>query len=392
MQLLPLPLRCGKDIKDVTMNKHLLWIWLRLALKSDIKMMYALYEVAGSVVDIFNADRKLLDEWGVSDRFRASLLDKRLTKAHNILGQCEQFDLSILCIEDEDYPVCLREIALPPCLLFYQGDLFSCINGPALTVIGTRHSTATGEALASEFAHHLAVAGFAIFCGVAEGIEAAVHKACISADGKCVLFLPGGLLTANKYVSRLIREVLPHGAVVSECFPTELGGRNAYQIRNRLLCAFTPGTLILQAPAKSGALMTASYALEQGKDVFVLPGGLKDPSFTGNNRLLRDGAIPSIAPEDIVEYYKPKWEDALQSVVIEDDVFEGYITTVTEGNQFDDEEEQIIFCAITPEGITSDEIAVKTGLPVQKILAKITLMEFKGWIAPLPGGKYKTII
>ena len=374
------------------MNKHIYWIWLRLALRGDAKMMYALYQVAGSCEIIYRADRKALDEWGVPERFRKPLLDKALTKAYNIFGQCEQFGFSILSIEDEDFPVCLREIALPPCLLFYQGDLLSCLDGPALTAIGTRYSTASGEALATEYAHHLAVAGFTLFCGVAVGIEAAVHKAVVEADGRCVLLLPGGLLTVSKRVSMLIRDVLPHGAVVSEYLPNETGGPAAYHVRNRLLSGFTAGTLVLQAPHRSGALMTASYALGQGKDIFTLPGGLRDPSFAGNNQLLRDGAIPSIEPEDIVQFYKPKWKDALQEVVVEDHGFEDFVEVITEGTKFDSVEQKTIFGLFTSDGITADEIAQKTGIPIHKVLSNITVMEMKGWIAPLPGGKYKTII
>ena len=374
------------------MNKYVYWIWLRLALKGDVKLMYALWKVAGSAENIYRADRSLLEHWGVSDRRQKDLLDKNLDKSNNIFGICQQFGLEILCIDDADYPEQLLQLSIPPCLLFYQGDLFACLQTPSLTVIGTRYSTATGEALASEFAHHLATAGFTLFCGVADGIEAMVHRAVVNADGRCVLLLPGGLLTVSKRVSSLIRDVLPLGAVISECLPNEKGGYDAYQVRNRLLSGFTAGTLILQAPHKSGAMMTAGYALEQGKDVFVLPGGLRDPSYAGNNELLREGATPVIDPADIVRFYLPSWKEHLQEVVIEDEAFESVVESVTESTQFDTAEEQLIFSKIPEEGITADELAQSTELPVHQVLSALTMMELKGWVAPQPGGKFKTIV
>ncbi len=374
------------------MNRYIYWIWLRLALQGNVKMMYALWTITENVEEIYCADGKTLEEWGVDSRLSKRLLDKKLNEAHNIFGLCEQFGFSLLCIEDDDYPEQLRRIALPPCLLIYQGNLMDCMSGPTLTVIGTRYATASGEALAAEFSHHLALAGFSLFCGVAEGIETAVHHATIGADGRCVLLLPCGLLTVSKRVSALIRDVLPRGAVVSEWLPGERGGFDCYQVRNRLLSGMSAGTLILQAPHKSGAMMTAGYALEQGKDVFVLPGGLRDPSFAGNNELLRDGATPVIEPGDIVRFYLPRWKDALQEVVIEDDGFEAVVQSVSEGNEFESEEEQLIFSLISQEGITADEMAERTGIPVHRVLSCITVMELKGWVTPIPGGKYKTII
>ncbi|MBQ6946523.1 MAG: DNA-protecting protein DprA [Clostridia bacterium] len=374
------------------MNRYIYWVWLRLQLDGDIKLMYALWKVAGSVERLYQADRVQLETWGVTPKHIKMLLDKSLRSAHNIFGLCEQFGFSLICIEDDDYPDSLRRLALPPCLLTYQGDLLSCLSGPSLTVIGTRYATASGEALAYDFANHLARAGFAIFCGVAEGIESAVHRATVGADGKCVLLLPYGMLTVGKRVSSLIREVLPYGAVVSEWLPEERGGYDNYQIRNRLLSGFTCGTVIVQAPHKSGAMMTAGYALEQGKDVFVLPGGLRDPSFAGNNELLRDGATPAIEPGDIVRFYQSVWKDELQAVVVEDDAFESVIQSVTEGVTFDDDVEKTVYSLISSDGITVDEIAQHTGIPAHKVLSSITIMELKGWIAPLPGGKYKTII
>lgn len=373
------------------MNRYLYWIWLRLAFQGNVKMMYALYSVVEDVEKIFRADKKQYVEWGVPATYLAALVDKDLTSAYNILGQCERFDIGILSIEDEQYPENLRQIALPPCLLFYQGDFLKCLKTPMLTVVGTRYATASGEAIAGDFATGLALSGFTVVCGVAQGIEEAIHKAVLSADGKCILLLPCGILSAPKRVRYLMKDVVTHGAVLSEWLPGEKSPYDAYKIRNRLLSALTPGTLILQSPRKSGSQITANYALSQDKDVFTIPGGLLDPSFAGNNILLRDGAIPVLEAMDIVNYYKPKYEDQLADIVIEDDGYEKYVQSISQKLEFENKEQQIVYSVMTNEGNTIDEIVLKSELATHVVLSQLTMMELNGWIKAIPGGKYKII-
>ncbi len=373
------------------MNRYTYWIWLKKALKDDIKTLYALYKVFGSAEAVYCADRHKYWGIGLQEKYIPLLLDKDLTEAHNIFGQCERFGIELLCIEDDEYPDRLREIALPPCLLFYQGDL-QCIDGPTLTVIGTRFTTVTGESVAAEISHGLSASGFTIVCGVADGIERVVHKAVVGSDGRCVLLLPCGILAVDRRVSHLIRDVLPTGLVLSEWLPADRQPRAAYQIRNRILSALSLGTLVIQAPHRSGAVMTAHYALEQNKDVFVVPGGVRDPSYLGSNELLREGAVPILEANDIVKFYKPKWKDNLQETVIEDTQFESYVQSISETPDFESDDEKYVFGLITPEGRFTDEIIAESGLPASKVLVLITMMEIKGWIEPLSGGKYRTII
>ena len=371
------------------MNRHLYWIWLRMALQGNIKLMYALYSEFKDVEVIFRAERGEYVKWGIPANYIPTLEDKDLTAAYNILGQCDKFGIGVLSIEDEAYPQSLLEIALPPCLLFYQGDFLTCLKTPMITVVGTRYSTATGEAIAMDFGGELAIAGFTVVCGVAKGIEAAIHKAVVRADGRCVLLLPCGILSVAQRVRYLIKDVVAHGAAVSEWLPYEKTPYDAYRIRNRLLSALTPGTLVLQSPQKSGSQITANYALSQGKDVFTIPGGLRDPSFTGNNRLLCDGATPVLEAMDIVNYYKPQYKDMLFDIVVEDDNFEKFVQSVSQQREFKNEEQQIVYAAIREEGSTPDEIVEETGLLAHIVLLQLTLMEINGWINQIPGGKFK---
>lgn len=373
------------------MNRHIYWIWLRMALGGNIKLMYALYTVAGDIDTLFRADRDQYTDWGVPDSYIKPLTDKDLTAAYNILGQCDRFDIGMVAIDDDDYPNSLRQITLPPCILFYQGAFFENLDMPSLTVVGTRYCTASGEAVAAEFATGLSLSGFSLICGVAEGIESTLHRAIVQADGRNVLFLPCGHLAVSKRVKRLMADALPKGAVVSELLPYERTPYDAYQIRNRLLAGMSLGTLVLQAPAKSGVLITAGYALEQGKDVFVLPGSLRDPSYVGNNRLLRDGAMPVIEFADIVQYYKPRFGAALRDIEIEDKEFENFVRSVSQSREFDSIEQQRVYSVIPSQGVTIDDIVLSSGIPASRVLSELTIMEMKGWISPLPGGKYKSV-
>lgn len=373
------------------MNRHLYWIWLRMALQGNIKLMYALYSAVKDVEVIFRADRSEYVGWGIPLNYIPALENKDLTAAYNISGQCDRFGIGILSIEDEAYPQSLLEIALPPCLLFYQGDLLACLKTPMITVVGTRYTTATGEAIAMEFGNDLSVAGFTIVCGVAQGVEEAVHKAVVRTDGRCILMLPCGILSVPNRVRYLIKDVVAHGAAVSEWLPHENAPYDAYRIRNRLLSALTPGTLILQSPQKSGSQITANYALSQGKDVFTIPGGLRDPSFAGNNRLLCDGATPVLEAMDIVNYYKSQYKDMLFDIVVEDDNFEKFVQSVSQKNEFESQEQQIVYSAISEDGSTVDEIVEKTELLTYVVLSQLTLMEINGWIKAIPGGKFKII-
>lgn len=373
------------------MDRHVLWIWFRLALSSNPKMMYALYSVIGDIDKIYDATREELTEWGVPTKYIAPLTDKNLAKAYNILGICQKFGYGVLAIDDDGYPESLRQIALPPCLLFYDGDFAACVvNHPAITFVGTRHSTASGESLAREFSAHLAQSGISVVCGVADGIDTAVRESVVDCDGRLVLVLPCGLNCISKKLAPAIRGVLARGAVVSELLPNERAPFDAYQLRNRLMSAFSDATLVCQAPLKSGALMTANYALEQGKEVYVLPGGLRDPSYAGGNSLLREGAQAVVDPSDIVLAYKAKW-DSVEDIVEEDEMFEEYVSSVSEHAlpSFQNSLQEKIFGAISADELTVEEIAEKCDISAIEIMTQLTMMELCGWVRSVPGGKFK---
>lgn len=371
------------------MNRQVLWIWLRRALEGNSKIMYALYKVVGDIETIYNASSETYEAWGVPQRYRHALADKDTGRAYNIWGMCQKFGFSVVTIEEDIFPTMLRQISLPPCILFYEGNLSEMLKRPLLTMIGTRHATVSGLASAQEMACGLAGSGFGLVMGVAEGIEDTIQKAVLDVGGHAMLILPCGFQRVNRRVAGLIRNVVNNGVVLSELLPNETVDFGTYQLRNRLLAGISHGTFVVQAPKKSGAVMTAGFAAAEGRDVFVLPGNVRDPSFAGNNELLRDGAVPVIEYTDIVRYYQPKFE-GLTPADEQDPLFEKYADSITErANTFENKLQEKIYSLLSHRAMYPEELCEALGEPIQRIMSQISMMEFSDWVEAAPGGAVK---
>ncbi len=203
--------------------------------------------------------------------------------------------------EEKDFPVLLREIPLPPWGIYLRGDLPPA-DMPVLAIVGTRRASPAGKGLAREFARSLAGAGFAIASGLAFGVDAAAHGGALEAEGVTLAVLAGGVNDITPRTNRELGErILQKGALVSE-YP--LGTEplpHRFLARNRLIAGLARGTLIVEAPERSGSLATARFAVESNREVFVVPGPAKDPNFAGSHRLIRSGAELVTSPEEILE-------------------------------------------------------------------------------------------
>ncbi len=231
----------------------------------------------------------------------------------------------IVLSSESGFPGPLRHIAQPPFGLYVRGsqkalDRFSAapersgrIPG-AIAVVGTRRASAEGKRTAREFAEALARAGFAIISGLAFGIDAAAHEGALDANGATVAVLAGGLdrvyPRAHEALARRI--IAGDGALVSEYPPGETALGYRFIERNRIVSGLSDGVLIVEAPAPSGALATARYAAEQDRDLFVVPGGIRDERFSGSLSLIRQGAALVSSPAEILEGYgiRPAPEDS----------------------------------------------------------------------------------
>lgn len=278
----------------------------------------------------------------------------------------------IVTLGDRDYPQSLLNIADPPLLLYVKGRL-DLLNRTAIAIVGSRHATPQGINNAEEFANALSNAGLCIISGMAHGIDAAAHRGALRGAGSSIAVVGTGLdkvyPAANRDLAHLLAK---QGALISE-FPlgTPPVGTN-FPRRNRLISGMSAGCLVVEASLQSGSLITARLSMEQGRDVFAIPGSIHSPQSRGCHKLIKQGAKLAETAQDILE------ELAGQLVSVP-----GPAQTTGEDSGFLD---QIGF-----DPVSIDELCLRSGLTVSQLSAMLLTLELEGRIAPLPGGLFQRI-
>lgn len=286
----------------------------------------------------------------------------------NEMACCRANGIEILTERHKGYPRLLREIADPPGVLFVRGKLLPR-DGLAVAIVGTRHATQYGLRQAGLLAASLSRTGLTIVSGLARGIDAAAHRGALEAGGRTIAVLASGVL--NIYPpehAKLATEVAAQGALVSES-PSRaepLGGM--FPQRNRLISGLALGVIVVEAGLRSGALITARHAAEQGREVFAVPGRVDSRASQGCHRLLRDGAVLVETADDVLEALGPLVEAVPSS--------EGPAVTHPAELLLNDLERQVLG-AIEPEGSSIDGIVRTTGLSVQQVLSTLSVLEMR---------------
>ena len=265
---------------------------------------------------------------------------------------------------DEDYPPPLLDLTDPPPHLFALGDPTAAA-APAVAIVGTRHATAYGERATREIATALARAGVSVVSGLARGIDAAAHRAALAAGGRTVAVLGSGVDVPYPAAhASLHAEIAAHGLVLSEHAPGERAGAGAFTRRNRIIAAQASVTIVVEAGFKSGALITATHALDLGRTVAAVPGPIDAPQSAGANELLRDGAAVIATPADAlallgVRAPRPS-RDASAAPLAPD--------------------EQAVWDALATGALDLDSVAARSRLPATRCLAAVTALELSGAI------------
>ena len=284
------------------MSRRVYWLWLAEKQELDVAVIRRLTESFGTPEFLYASERDVLLSAGLTKRQTDALCEKDLSRAEHILRVCEQKKITIVTIEDSAYPDALREIADPPPVLYVRGTLPDFERIPAISVVGSRSCSAYGLRMAERFGAALAKAGFSIVSGMAHGIDTAAHQGCLKAGGKTVAVLAGGVdICFPKENQYLMGDIMLCGAVISENPPGTANEGFRFPLRNRIITGLSAATLIVEAPVRSGAMISARLAFEQGREVFAIPGALDVAGSVGCNRLIRD-EIARIAthPMDIV--------------------------------------------------------------------------------------------
>jgi DNA processing protein len=335
--------------------------------------------------------RRLLDHFGdlqaawtaSPDELRASGLDRRSVEGllaaragvdlDLVLQRVEQLGVQALTWESPDYPRNLTNIPHPPPVLYVKGTLTPADEW-AVAVVGTRRASAYGREVARELASGLAASGVTVVSGLARGIDVVAHQAALDAGGRTIAVLGSGLdqIYPPEY-KNLAQAISRVGALVSDYAlgtPPEAGN---FPPRNRIISGMAKGVVIVEAGEGSGALITADFAAEQGRDVFAVPGSILQRSCRGTNRLIQQGAKPVLDLGDILE-------ELNMALVTEQSAARAVLPA--------DETEQRLLTYLSAEPVHVDELGAQLGLPISQITGTLALMELKGMVRQVGGMHY----
>lgn len=354
-----------------------------------------------------------------------ALQDRNLREAEQILDECDRAGLRVLTWQDAAYPKRLQNIPDPPLVFYYKGKLPDFDALPIIGVVGTRKASAYGLTAAKRLGYQIARCGGVVVSGMAAGIDGMSMRGALTAGGTVIGILGCGADMVYPLSNRaLFADTERYGCILSEFPPgTPPRGWN-FPKRNRIISGLSCGVLVVEAPEKSGALITARQAADQGRDVFVVPGNIDVDTFVGSNRLLRDGAIAVSSGWDILSEYegqfpgkirrfdrtssltaypdevekeaakvaqkpvlpkeKPSRKQKHDKKVIDNGATTPYIdlNDILPGLSAD---EQTIVTAIGTEPRLVDDVIAATDLSAGKVLAMLTLLEVKGVVRRLPG-------
>jgi DNA processing protein len=292
----------------------------------------------------------------------------------------------LIRLGDDAYPELLATIAGPPAQLYVNGNP-EILHLPALAIVGSRNPTTGGAQNAFEFARHLGETGFCIVSGLAQGIDAAAHRGALAAGAPTVAFLGHGIDRVYPAVNReLARDIARRGALVSE-FPLGTApNRTLFPQRNRLISGLSLGTLVVEAARRSGSLITARLAAEQGREVFAIPGSIHNPLSRGCHQLIRQGAKLVEAADDIVTELATLAGHLLQTMD------EPPSHDPLPANSIDADEEYVkLVEAIGHDPVSTDELVERSGLTIDQVSSMLLILELEGKIEKLSGGRYSLL-
>ena len=407
------------------------WIWLATRAHINERVKVELVRHFQDPEAVYFADAaSYLQIEGLSEEGKAALADKCLTEAEKILCQCQRENLGILTYQDAAYPNRLKNISDPPLVFYYKGRLPDFDGSPLIGVVGTRKASAYGMNAAKKLGYQIARCGGIVVSGMAYGIDGQATRGALTAGAPAVGILGCGADVVYPPSNRgLFEDMEQYGCLLSEFVPgTPPMGFN-FPKRNRIISGLSCGVLVVEAPEKSGALITAQAALDQGRDVFVVPGNIDVDTFVGSNRLLREGAMAVSSGWDILNEYEAQFPDKIRKfdapMLQKADGTNGEISAQTEkiqpkvaqkaipfgkkkiSKQKEDKkvidngapspysdledkmpllpDEQKILSALTREPRPVDDVIAQTGLPTAKMLATLTLLQVKGIVRQHPG-------
>ncbi|MHB8778484.1 MAG: DNA-processing protein DprA [Anaerolineales bacterium] len=350
------------------------WIGFNLIKGIGAVRMQGLVAYFGDLESAWNADSDSLAEAGLGEKVIERVLTARETVSLDKVWQkIEAQGIKILTWGDEEYPARLKEIDQPPPVLYIRGeylpdDLF------AVAVVGTRKVTAYGRQVTEEIASFLAANGMTVISGLARGVDVIAHQTALKAGGRTIGVLGCGVDKIYPPEHRgLAEQMMERGAIISDYAVGTPPDASNFPPRNRIISGLSLAVVVIEAAETSGALITAEFAAEQGREVFAVPGSILAPQSKGTNRLIQKGAQPLLTPADLMQALDLTRVGAQKSArrILPADEIEARVLSV-----------------LGSEPLHVDEIRNQAGLPIEKISATLALMELKGMVRQVGGMNY----
>lgn len=368
----------SKKLKgEVQVEDRFYWAALQSALELGPRSLLHLYRFFPSGKAVFQASDKVLKNVPrLSPKVAERVIRSRKgIETVKIAESLLEKGIKVTVLGEPDYPFALAHIVDPPAILYTKGDLPDP-ELPLIAVVGSRRATSYGKVVAHKLARDLVKAGWGVVSGMARGIDTAVHKGALEGKGYTMAVFGCGLDICYPRENRKLRDTIQEkGCLLSEFPPDVPPQARNFPIRNRIISGCTLGTLVVEAGERSGALITADFALEQGRDVFAVPGPITSSYSRGTHKLLKQGAKLVETVDDILDEFPYLEQKPLEQPPQEK---KSNLTL----------EEACILQNLSLDPLSPDQLVEKTGMAISVVGAILTMLECKGLVQSLPGPYY----
>lgn len=400
------------------------WLWLTLKKGISSRKITALLEHFQSPGEIYSADEAEFAEIpGLTQADVAVLADRSLRSAGQVMETCRKKNIKIMTFDSPYYPRLLAEIYDPPYVLYARYKERIDLNmHMTLAIVGTRTCSGYGINMAERLGYDLAREGVTVISGMAKGIDGAANTGSLRAGGVTVAVLGNGVDICYPAMHKpLMEQIIEHGMVLSEYPPGSPPLASHFKPRNRIITGLSQGTIVVEAPVQSGAINSANWSLEQGRELFVVPGDVTRASAQGSNVLMTEGALPALSAEDVLGEYRGRFEALLANNRPPEKAVRPAIPTYSAGTAGKpagtrsvlpprkpaaesatvpeaapapkpvsvplNPREAAVLSLLTEEPAHADQLA-EQGMTAAELASALTTLELKGLIRALPGRRY----
>lgn len=390
------------------------WLWLSTLHGVGNLMKLTLLDHFGGPDGVYYADpEEYFQVEGMTRAMAEALGDKSLDAADKVLGDCDRLNLRVLTIRDTEYPDRLRNIYDPPIVLYVRGRMPQFDEEVAIAMVGSRQVTPSALTVGERLAFQMAGLGAVIVSGLASGADAAAHRGALRAGGFTAAVIGGGhdiiYPLENRY---LYEDIAVRGVILSEYPPGTKHLGKHFPVRNRIISGLCLGTVVIEAPEKSGALITARQAMDQGRDVFALPGPLDDRHCAGSNCLLRDGAGIVTDAWDVLGGYAARFPHKIRGLRVAEPRRFGAGAERGQAPQSAEEKPAEpslpVFDLAGDHGLTDDQLRIvkalegrtiqvddlieETQIPTRRVLSALTMLELDQIVTQESGKRFSLAV